>query len=219
MEEEVHYRISKIMAILLILLALSIDVAELVLEWLGIGILGLSTLLSVCATVAFWVWFKILEVPFIASPKKFFTLALTCLAEIIPGLDAIGGFFWTAGTIILVLMVRAEDKGGVVGKISSAASSVAAARYSANKSQINRISNLNREQLRQEARLLRPKMNISKQELAKEASGSDNNRDLELYGQAINRLGYAADKNLDKLKSSNNVLNLKENNKQGGARE
>jgi hypothetical protein len=41
----------------------------------------------------------------------------------IPGLDAtiILSFGWTIGIIILVLMTRAEDKGGTLGKLANAA--------------------------------------------------------------------------------------------------
>ena len=38
----------------------------------------------------------------------------------IPGLDSLFGFVWTAGIIALVVMVRAEDKGGALGKIAGA---------------------------------------------------------------------------------------------------
>lgn len=113
----------------LVIVAFSIDCFEMLLEWLGIGIFGLSSLLSVCASVLFWIWFKMLNVPFIASPKKFFTMASTSLLEIIPGLDAVGGFLWTAGTIILVIMVRLEDRGGAVGKLSGTAMTMMKTRY------------------------------------------------------------------------------------------
>ena len=119
-QEERRERIKIWMAACLVIVAFSIDCFEMLLEWLGIGVFGLSTLLSVCATVIFWIWFMMLGVSF-TSPKKLTTSVTTAGLEIIPGLDALFGFIWTAGIIILVLMTRAEDKGGVLGKIASAA--------------------------------------------------------------------------------------------------
>jgi hypothetical protein len=122
-EPEKKLRISKIMGALLVIFAISIDLIEMLLEWLGIGILGISTLLSVGTAVIFWIWFKMLGVSFATSPKRFATMALTSVAEIIPGLDAIGGFLWTIGIILLVVMTRSEDKGGVLGKVANTATS------------------------------------------------------------------------------------------------
>jgi len=115
-QEEKIERIKIWMGAALIITAISIDLFEMLLEWLGIGIFGLSTLLSVCATIIFWVWFKILGVSFGASPKKFATMMATSILEIIPGLDSLGGFIWTIGIIALVIITRSEDKGGLIGK-------------------------------------------------------------------------------------------------------
>ena len=117
---EPSHRISKIMGAMLIITAFCVDAFEMLLEWLGIGMLGLSTLLSICATVVFWIWLKILGVSFVASPKKFATMGITSFLEIIPGLDALFGFVWTVGIIALVLITRSEDKGGLLGQAASA---------------------------------------------------------------------------------------------------
>lgn len=123
LQGENRERISKIMAAILIIAAFSIDCFEMILEWLGIGVFGLSSLLSICASLAFFIWFKILGVSFTVSPKKFATMAVTSLLEIAPGLDALGGFVWTIGIIILVVITRSEDKGGVIGDLAGMAGS------------------------------------------------------------------------------------------------
>jgi len=104
----------------MVVFAFCVDLVEMLLEWLGIGILGLSTIISVCASLVFWIWFKMCSVEFVGSPKKFNTSLSTSSLEMIPGLDSLFGFVWTAGIIALVVMVRAEDKGGALGKIAGA---------------------------------------------------------------------------------------------------
>lgn len=112
-------RIKTWMAAAMVIVAFSVDCFEMLLEWLGIGIFGFSSLLSMCAALTFWIWYKILGVSFSVSPKKFATQGLTSFLEIVPGLDAIGGFIWTIGTIMMVTMVRAEDKGGLLSQAVS----------------------------------------------------------------------------------------------------
>lgn len=122
--EEPQERISKIMGGALIVAALSIDLFEMLLEWLGIGVFGLSTLLSICASVGFWIWFKMLSVEFSTSPKKFGTMLTTSILEVVPGLDALGGFIWTIGIAATVYMIRKEDKGGGIIPLSGAVTHV-----------------------------------------------------------------------------------------------
>lgn len=119
-DPEKKQRIKIWMGALLVVTALTIDLLEFLLEWLGIGLV-LSPIISVGAAFLFWLWFKLLDVSFVGSPKKFATQAVTSLAEVIPGLDAIGGFIWTIGTLVMVIIVRAEDKGGIIGKAASVA--------------------------------------------------------------------------------------------------
>lgn len=130
--EEKRERIKIWMGACIILVALFIDLFETLTTWLGIGIV-FSPIISVCATVLFWIWYKILYVPFIASPKKFATLAITSFVEIIPGLDAIPllSFGWTIGAIIMVIMVRAEDSGGMLGTLAGTSMGMMKQRYSA----------------------------------------------------------------------------------------
>ena len=122
MEEgtEKKQRIPLWLGAVFVILAFTIDLIEMLLEWLGIGLV-MTFAIAPAVTFLFWLLFKLQDVPFIASPKRFFTLAATSLAEIIPALDAVGGFFWTAGTIIIVIMVWLEDKGGIIGKAAGAA--------------------------------------------------------------------------------------------------
>ncbi len=112
--------------------ALCIDLFEMLLTWLGIGVF-ITPVVVPCITLIFWIWYKILDIPFVSNPKNFANLAITSLFELIPGLDAIPliSFGWTIGAIIMVIMVRAEDKGGMLGTISSTANSMMRQRYKA----------------------------------------------------------------------------------------
>ncbi len=113
-------RISKIMGISMVIVAFCVDLFEMLLEWMGIGIMGFSTLISVCASVGFWIWFKMYGVSFGTSPRKFGTYLTTSVLEVIPGLDAIGGLIWTIGIAATVYMVRMEDKGhGIISMKAS----------------------------------------------------------------------------------------------------
>lgn len=108
-QQEMAERISKMMGFLFIVVAFCLDLFEMLLEWLGIGILGLSSLISVCASLAFWIWFKMHNIPFSGKPKNVTRFGLTSVLEIIPGLDAIFGFVWTVGIFALVGSVMEED--------------------------------------------------------------------------------------------------------------
>ena len=58
----------------MVVFAFCVDLVEMLLEWLGIGILGLSTIISVCASLVFWIWFKMCSVEFVGSPKSLLLL-------------------------------------------------------------------------------------------------------------------------------------------------
>jgi len=119
-DPEKKQRIKIWMAGILVITAFSIDLLEFLLEWLGIGLV-LSPIISIGAAFLFWLWFKLLDISFMTSPKKFATQSVTSLLEIIPGLDSIGGFVWTLGILAMVIIVRAEDRGGIIGKTASLA--------------------------------------------------------------------------------------------------
>jgi hypothetical protein len=129
---ERRQRIKTWMGAAMIIVALVVDVSELGLEWLGIGVVANVVTTPVFAFI-FWLWFLMLGIPFMASPKRFFTFFAECMFELIPGLDAVGGFFWTAGTILLIIFVRAEDSGGVIGDIAGATMTVVRKRFSSYK--------------------------------------------------------------------------------------
>lgn len=124
--EEKRERIKTWMAACIVIVALCIDLFEMLLTWLGIGVF-ITPVIVPCVTLIFWIWYKFLDIPFVSSPKNFANLTITSLFELIPGLDAIPliSFGWTVGAIIMVIMVRAEDKGGILGEISNMATSVA----------------------------------------------------------------------------------------------
>ncbi len=122
--EEKKERIKLWMGIAMVIVALFVDVIEMFLEWIGIGFI-FSPIISICASFVFWIWLKICSVSFLGSPKKLFTQTTTSFLEIIPGLDAIGGFIWTVGIAIQVGIVRTEDKGGLLGKVGGVADKMA----------------------------------------------------------------------------------------------
>lgn len=111
-EKKAKYRLSNTTMVLMVGLALATDVVELVSEWLGIGLV-ISPLVAIFIGMTFWFWFNLKGVNFIGSTKKFITSTVTFIAEVIPGFDAIGGFFWTIGIVIMVIIVRLEDQTGV----------------------------------------------------------------------------------------------------------
>lgn len=123
--EEKRERIKVWMGVALVVFALCVDVAELVITWVGLVAIGgiISSLISLVAGFIFWVWFLLLGVPAFSSPKQFAVRFITFVGEIIPFFDAIplASFLWTAGTIVAVLMVRSEDKGGTLGKAANLA--------------------------------------------------------------------------------------------------
>ncbi|MFA6269664.1 MAG: hypothetical protein WC657_00425 [Candidatus Paceibacterota bacterium] len=117
---EKKMRIKGWMAVALITFAVMVDLSELVITWLGLVVVGglISTVISAIAGFIFWIWYMLLGVKALSSPKNFAVRIITFVGELIPFLDAIPflSFLWTIGTIITVLMIRAEDKGGVLGK-------------------------------------------------------------------------------------------------------
>jgi hypothetical protein len=108
-QEEQVIRISTAAGFLLIITAFGIDLFEMILEWLAIGIFGVSTLISICATTFFWIWFKRYGIRFTGKPKNMARFGITAFLEMIPGLDAVFGFIWTVGIFTLVASTMEED--------------------------------------------------------------------------------------------------------------
>lgn len=203
--EEKRERIKIWMAACIVAVALFIDLIELVTTWLGIGVIT-SFVIVPPVTLIFWIWYKLLDIPFIASPKKFATLAITCLVEIIPALDAIPilSFGWTIGAIILIILVRSEDRGGIVGQLAGATTSIMSKRYQSYKSVFDNPQEI----AKMKKTLGKNVFAISKKELV----GDVAKRNLGISDKELEEM----DQYLDKLPSkTQNILNLKnQNNKQ-----
>jgi hypothetical protein len=114
-------RISTRIAACMVIVAFGIDLIEIVVEWFG-GFIGVSSVIAAGSATLFGIWGGMLGIGF-ANPKKMLVSLTTVIIELIPGLDAtfILSFGWTIGIIVLVLMTKAEDKGGMLGKVASAA--------------------------------------------------------------------------------------------------
>jgi hypothetical protein len=109
-QEERKERIKIWMGWALIITALCVDLIELLGGYISFELIG--TFAGFIASFVFWVWFLILGVPYSSNTKRFAMALITNVGEVIPGLDAIPFWFlWTAGMIIIVGMVRMEDKG------------------------------------------------------------------------------------------------------------
>lgn len=109
------YRISFTMAWMLFVSALLVDLAEMIITWLGLVVVGglITSIISTVAAVLFGVWFSILNVNQSSNTKVFFTGLVTVLIEILPFIDLapILAFAWSGGMIITVGLVRMEDRG------------------------------------------------------------------------------------------------------------
>lgn len=130
---ERRMRISAWMGWALIISAVLVDLVELAGVYLSIGII--ATIVGFVASLGFWVWFLILEIPYSSNTKRFILVIIENLGENIPFADAIPYYFlWTLGMIIIVGMVRMEDKGekpsyfgGLIEGLASTPSPIAAA--------------------------------------------------------------------------------------------
>jgi hypothetical protein len=117
-QEEKKERIKIWMGAALVTVALGIDGFQAILNLLVIGEF-LSPVISVGADLLFIIWFWMLGLGFIKSPKKFATMGLVALIGLIPALDTLPEL--TLGILVIVLMTRAEDKGGILRKVASVA--------------------------------------------------------------------------------------------------
>lgn len=124
--EKVNYRITIPTAIFMMSLAISYDIWELVLDWLGnllVGVFGIGLIfyiVNLCGSffiaLVFWFWFTIKGVLIFESPKKFLTSTIAGIGEQIPVLDSIGFFGWSVGVFLLIVISRSEDSDGIVGQ-------------------------------------------------------------------------------------------------------
>lgn len=110
MQEQKKERIKTWMAACMVIVALCVDG----LQWL---LFFIGPIISIGAYFAFWIWFKILGVSFVGSPKKFGTMGVTALTETVFGFLPV----FTLGILAVVLMTMAEDKGGMLGKAAGLA--------------------------------------------------------------------------------------------------
>ena len=117
-QEEKKERIPLWLGACMVIVAACIDIFEAILDILLIGEI-LSPIISVCADVGFWIWFKILGVGFTKNPKNLAAMGIQALIGITPGLDILPEL--TLGVLVIVLTTRSEDKGGLLGKAASMA--------------------------------------------------------------------------------------------------
>jgi len=109
-QEKRKMRIKIWMGWALIISAIIVDLIELLGGYISFEIIG--TFAGWLASFVFWIWFLILGVPYSSNTKRFVMAIIMNVIEIIPGLDAIPFLFmWTLGMVIIVGMVRMEDKG------------------------------------------------------------------------------------------------------------
>lgn len=101
-------RIGNMIGWVFISFAIFVDVVEMVLSWLGIGLIA-STLISTCVTLVFWIGFKLCGVEFTGKPKNLGSFAGMAFLEVIPGLDALILPAWTIGIWALVGRTMEED--------------------------------------------------------------------------------------------------------------
>lgn len=83
-----------------------VDFFQFLLNMLLIGII-LNRFISILTLLTFYIWFKMHNVSFSNSPKRFGVMAITGLTEIIPLLDLLPA--WTISTGVTIGIVRRED--------------------------------------------------------------------------------------------------------------
>lgn len=113
------------MGALMIITAACIDIFEALLDLLVIGEF-LSPIISICADLVFWIWFKILGVSFTKNPKNFAVMGMQALVGLMPGVDALPEL--TLGVLTIVILTRSEDKGGLLAKTAGIAGNTLAAK-------------------------------------------------------------------------------------------
>lgn len=114
-QEQKKERIKLWMGAALIVTAGSIDAFQALLNVLIVGEV-LSTIISVCADVLFIIWLWMLGISFVKKPKNLAAMGIQAVVGLIPVLNTLPEL--TFGILAIVLITRAEDKGGVLGKVA-----------------------------------------------------------------------------------------------------
>ena len=88
--------------------AVIFDLAQAGIELISVGFLGwlFNPLVSIFASMTFFMWFTLNEVSFL-KPTKLITMLGTTLIELIPWLNDVPA--WTLGVIITLALVYADD--------------------------------------------------------------------------------------------------------------
>jgi hypothetical protein len=118
-QEEKRERIKTWMGACLVIVALCVDGLQALLNLVGIGDLFVSSIISVCADLVYTLWFWMLGVGFVKNPKIFAAMTIQALVGLVPVLDTLPEL--TVGILAIVLLVKAEDKGGMLGKVAGLA--------------------------------------------------------------------------------------------------
>ncbi len=106
--EEKRERISKATGWCMVGTAAFIDLLEILFTALAIGLV-LNPIISICADLGFWIWFKMHSVSFIKKPKNLAAMGIQGIVGLIPGLDALPEL--TLGVLVLVKLTQSEDRG------------------------------------------------------------------------------------------------------------
>ena len=115
-QEEKKERITKIMAFCMICVALSIDGFQAFLTLFVVGA-AISPIITACAQIIFACWFLMLGVNFTKGNKKILSLVGSSIVEFIPVIDVLPAI--TVFVVYNIVITRAEDKGGIIGSVSS----------------------------------------------------------------------------------------------------
>lgn len=102
----------------MIITAASIDGFQALLNLIGIGNF-FSWIISPVASFLFILWCWILGLGFMTNYKRFAAMAIQATAGFIPVLNTLPEL--TLGIIAIVIITRAEDKGGIIGKAAGVA--------------------------------------------------------------------------------------------------
>lgn len=116
--EEIKTTISNWMGVALIATAGCIDLFQALLNILIVGEV-FSTIISVCADFVFIIWFWMLGISFTKNPKNLAAMGGQALIGLIPVINTLPEL--TLGVLAVVLITKAEDKGGLLGKAAGMA--------------------------------------------------------------------------------------------------